>query len=168
MAKNNRQQEKWILTTSVALSVLAALYFFLLFPRETSTVFLQYLTYIIVSLILVLAVTLTVMIFKKQQKRTFRTNTEETGKKEKTVEQLIWRNRYVLQSQKAQLMFEDNSESREQWHQAKVDFARKYISPVIPEDDVPLEVTSELIEKSLRGASIGGIRPPTYNVKDLG
>ena len=161
------QQERWILSTSIALSLLSGLYFFLLFPNETSTVFTLYLNYIIVALITLLALVLIFLLYKKQQNNDSTTQEVKENKKIKTIEQLIWRNRYVLQAQKAKLNHQSASENRSQWNEIKIVFIKKYIFPVVSEEDVSLETVSELIEKSLRGAAISGIRPPTYSVRNI-
>jgi len=161
------QQDKWILATSVALSLLSILYFLALFPKEATTVFLLYLNYLAVVLIVLLALFLTVMLYKKQQKTQSKKLDSSVDNKIKTVEQLIWRNRYVLQSQKGKLDHESVNINIEQWKEIKATFTKKYIFPVISENEVSLEIVSELIDKSLRGAAIGGIRPPTYSVRNI-
>ncbi len=167
MSSKIGQQDKWILATSVALSLLSVLYFLVLFPKEATTVFSLYVNYLAVVLIVVLALFLTVMLYRKLQKSQSKKLDSSVDKKIKTVEQLIWRNRYVLQSQKGKLNHESVNDNIEQWKEIKTAFAKKYVFPVVSESDVSLKVVTELIEKSLRGAAIGGIRPPTYSVRNI-
>ena len=167
MAKNKGAQDKWLISTSLVLSLLCAIYFFFLFPRDATTLFQVYLNYIIASLIVVLAITLTLMLYRKQIKNRSTSKSEETEKFEKVVAQIIWRNRYVLQSKKSQLLYEPSLENRAKWDEIKRIFAQEYVYLTILESKVPLKKVSELIEKSLQGASIGSIRPPTYSVKNI-
>ena len=164
MANQFGKSEVWIMPTSILLSGLTALYFFVLFPKDASDVFIQYLNYITLGLIVILALTLTGLLYGWQKDKRSQIDTKDLEKKYKVIEQIIWRNRYVLQSQKAKLMFDDNLENREQWQKDKAIFAIEKIFPKIPEDEVPFHLVSKLIEKSLSGSSLGGIRPPTYNV----
>ena len=167
MAKKHGEQDKWLISTSLMLTLLCGIYFFFLFPRDTTTIFQIYLNYILASLIVVLAITLTLMIYRKQVKSRSTSKNEEAEKYQKVVAQIIWRNRYVLQSQKSQLLYEPSLENRAKWDEIKRIFAQEYVYVTIPETKVPLRKVSELIEKSLQGASIGSIRPPTYSVKNI-
>ena len=164
MASKIGQSEKWILPTSIALSGLTALYFFGLFPKDASDAFIQYLNYITLGIIVTLALTLTGLLYSKQQDKKSLVKTEDLEKKYKSIEQVIWRSRYVLQSQKAKLMYDDTPENREKWQKEKAIFAIESIFPIIPEEEVPFHMVSKLIEKSLSGSSLGTIRPPTYDV----
>lgn len=167
MAPKIGQQDKWILATSVALSLLSILYVLLLFPKELTTAFVLYLNYLSVALIVLLALFLTAMLYRKQQKTQSKKLDSSVDKTKKIVKQLIWRNRYVLQSQKGKLNHESVNMNIEQWNEIKATFAKKYIFPVVSENEISLKVISELIDKSLTGAAIGGIRPPTYSVRSI-
>ncbi len=107
------------------------------------------------------------MLYKRQQKSRSKELDSLMKKKIKVVEQLIWRNRYVLQSQKGNLNHDAAKDNIEQWKEIKITFTKKYIFPTVSESDISLKIVSELIDKSLRGASFGGIRPPTYNVRNI-
>jgi uncharacterized membrane protein len=167
MAKKIGGQDKWIISTSVVLTLLCASYFLFLFPRDATTLFQIYLNYLIAILIVVLAITLTVMLYRKQGKNHSSSISEEAEKTEKIVAQIIWRNRYVLQSKKSHLLYEPSLDNREKWDEIKKAFAEEYIYLTIPESKVSVRKVSELIEKSLQGASIGSIKPPTYSVKNI-
>ena len=167
MANNNGQQDKWLISTSVALTLLSAGYFFFLFPKETTTIVEVYISYLAASLIVILAISLTIMLYRRLLKNRSSSNSDEVNKLEKVVSQIIWRNRYVLQSKKSQLMFEHTLENREKWNAVKKVFAKEHIHFKIPESKVPFNRVSELIEQSLQGAAIGGIRPPTYSVRNI-
>jgi hypothetical protein len=167
MAKKQGEQEKWLISTSLALTLLCASYFFFLFPREATSLFQIYLSYLIAGLIVFLAITLTLILYRKKVKSRSSSKYDEAEKFEKVVAQIIWRNRYVLQSKKSQLMYEPSLENKSKWDEIKNIFAQEYVYLTIPESKVPLNKVSELIEKSLQGASIGSIRPPTYSVKNI-
>jgi len=167
MARKTEQQERWLLATSIALSSLVLVYFLLLFPKETSTVFQQYLNYIVVVVIVLLAVTLTRLLIKRLNNKNVVIQYIKEERGIKTAEQLIWRNRYVLQAKKSQLQISNAPESKALWHEEKVNFAKKHIYPTVPEADVSLQLVSELIEKSLRGTDIGSVQPPTYSVRNI-
>lgn len=167
MAKRQGAHGKWIVSTSLALALFCAIYFFFLFPKETTTLFHVYLSYLIACLIVALAISLTIMLYRIQAKNNSFSKTEEAEKFEKVVAQIIWRNRYVLQTKKSQLLYEPSIENREKWDEIKETFAQEYVYVTISENKVSVNKISELIEKSLEGTSIGSIRPPTYSVKNI-
>ena len=161
MAKNMGKQDKWLISTSLLLTLLCASYFLFLFPRDATTLLQVYLSYLIAALIVVLAITLTFMLYRKQVNSRSFSKSEEAEKYQKVVAQIIWRNRYVLQSKKSHLLYEPSLDNREKWDEIKKAFAKEYIHLTIPESKVSARKVSELIEKSLQGASIGSSKPPT-------
>ncbi len=165
MANNISNREQWIIPTSIALTILVSLYFFVLFPKDASVVLYQSITYLVIVLITILTVFLISLIYQRTVRNNSFQEVVKSNKNEKKVEQLIWRNRYVLQAQKARIMSDPTEENQQLWMDEKTKFARKYIFPEISETDISLKMVIDLIETSLRGGSIGGIRPPTYNVK---
>lgn len=167
MENKNKQHQGWVVTTSIALVLLSTLYFLLIFPEETKSIISQYMTTILVVLFVVLVLVLTAFLNNKRNPKTPQIQIATEDKKVKAVEHLIWRNRYVLEAKKTQLINEDNPQNREKWADEKIKFARQYIFPVVPETAVPLDVISGLIEKSIRGGSFRGVRPPTYSVTDI-
>ena len=177
MTKTHERLDRWLFPTSTALCLLTILYFFLLFPKDTSVVYIKYLLFINAVLIVILSSTLTIMLHRKLKNKKSANQSEDLAKKEKIIEQIIWRKRYVLQAKKVQLMVDDpldddpldddSIDNKERWNQEKLIFARKYVFPIISQVEIPYEVVSELIEKSLRGGSFGGISPPTYSVGDM-
>ncbi len=166
MSSKEDKQDKWMLATSVSLSLLSILYLSLLFPADASTVLSLYIGYVIVTLVVILALFLTLMLYKRQQKLKSKKLDSSMNKKIKIVEQFIWRNRYVLQSQKGKLNQDTVNDNIEAWEEIKTAFSKKYIFPTVSESDISLKIVSELIDKSLRGAAIGGIRPQTYSVNN--
>lgn len=164
MANNKGQHHGWIITTCLALSVFSTLYFLILFPDETTMLLIKYLFYIV---IIILGGVLAIMWNNKKRQNTSQIDLSNSDKKVKVVEQLIWRNRFVLESKKTQLIDDDKSHDIKEWKDEKYKFAQKYVFPVVSEADVPLDVVSDLIEKSLRGGAIRGIRPPTYSVTSI-
>ncbi len=114
MSFKKGKQDKWILVTSVSFCLLSILYLSLLFPTDATTVLSLYINYLSVILIVILALFLTLMLYKRQQKSKSKELDSSMKKKIKIVEQIIWRNRYVLQSKKGKLNFDavnDNIEA---------------------------------------------------------
>ncbi|PCJ48491.1 MAG: hypothetical protein COA74_08850 [Gammaproteobacteria bacterium] len=167
MARKHGEQDKWLISTSVTLTLLALAYFFFLFPGETSSLVQLYVGYLMGGLIVILAIALTVMLYRRQLKSQSSNKFDEVANVEKLVSQIIWRNRYVLQSKKSQILYEPTLENRELWNKVKKTFAQEYVYLKIPESKVSFNRVSELIEKSLQGGAIGGIHPPTYSVKSI-
>ena len=166
MSKMKDQHQGWVITTIITLSLFSMLYFVVIFPDETKNVISQYLITLIVVIGIVISLVLLIMLNNKANSKPSQTQIATEDKKVKSVEHLIWRNRYVLEATKTRLINEDKPGNRDIWIEEKANFARKYIFPVIPETAVSLEVISDLIEKSIRGGAIRGIRPPTYSVTD--
>ena len=165
MAYNKEQQERWIFATFLALCILSVLYFVFLFPREATTVMMQSLTNLIASLIVMLSFGMLVLLFQKEKNKQqeYKLRQNERQKKDlKIIEQLIWRNRYVLQSIKEKLKEEDSPDNNEKWKEEKEKFARKYVLPQFSEENVPMDIVTGLLDKALRGGIVGGIKPPTY------
>ena len=165
MAYNKEQQERWIFATFLALCILSVLYFVFLFPREATTVMMQSLTNLIASLIVMLSFGMLVLLFQKEKNKQqeYKLRQNERQKKDlKIIEQLIWRNRYVLQSIKEKLKEEDSPDNNEKWKEEKEKFARKYVLPKFSEENVPMDIVTGLLDKALRGGIVGGIKPPTY------
>ncbi|MFT5450949.1 MAG: putative membrane protein [Enterobacterales bacterium] len=167
MAEYKGEQDKWIISTAVVLAILCVIYFLFLFPKDATTIFQVYLSFFIASLIAILTIILTLMLYRKQVKKRLSLKSKEAEKLEKVVSQIIWRNRYVLQSQKSQLLSEPSLDNREKWSDIKKIFAEEYVHLTIPKSKISDRKVSELIEKSLQGASIGSIRPPAYSVKSI-
>ena len=167
MTNKSEQQGKWVTSTSVALTFLTAAYFLFLFPREATSLLEVYINYFFAVLIVSLAVTLTFMLYNKHVKSRSSTTSKQTDNYEKIVAQIIWRNRYVLQSKKSNLLYEPSMENRAKWDEIKKNFADEYVYLTIPEDKFSLNKVSQLIEKSFHGTAIGSIKPPTYSVKNI-
>jgi len=165
MKSKTTKSDQWFLPTSITLVLLVLLYFFVLFPKDVTTVFFQYITYVVFTLIAVLIIILVGLLYLRKAENNSAKKAVDTDKNEQKVEHLIWRNRYVLQASRSRIQSSPTDDAKELWLKEKAIFSKKYIFPVIPEEVVPFHEVSELIEKSLRGAAIGGIRPPTYNVR---
>ncbi len=125
MSSKEGKQNKWILATSVSLSLLSILYLSLLFPNEVATVLSLYINYLSAISIVLLSLLLTLMLYKRQQKSKSKKFEYLKDKKIKIAEQLIWRNRYVLQSQKGNLNHDAVKDNIEQWKEIKITFTKK-------------------------------------------
>ena len=167
MTSTDLQQVKWVLPTLFVLCFLSVLYFLLLFSVDVVLIFEQYISLIILFISTLFCFSLSGLYLQIQQNKQARIKTKQALKQEKNIEYIIWRNRYALQSQKEQLMSVDNTTFNETWLQNKISFANQFIYPIIPAQKVSIDTVSELIEKSLRGAAIGGVRPPLYNVRNI-
>jgi len=167
MAKRNNNNEAWMLITSVAMISVLFVFFLFLFPDEVLSVVSQYIWYILISLVVIIALS----VYKHTKGRLKETKQQKIetklAKQIKLAEQLIWRSRYSLQATKMQIIFEDNSENRALWQKAKYQYAKEKIYHVVSEKDLPINLVSGLIEKSLDGAGLGGTKLPTYKVKDV-
>lgn len=166
MAKNN-QQESWLLLSVFAVVVVFALFFVFLFPDDSVNFLSQYVYVIMPFILIVLVVVVGFVSYKKiAQSRALKIQ-ENRNRQIKMVEQLIWRGRYSLESQKDQILIEDTPETRAKWQSVKQEFIRTKIFPVVPESDVPMNLASTLIENALSGGRYSTGRLPTYRVQDL-
>ena len=148
MAKTN-QNEPWLLTTAIALAAVVGIFYAFLFPKESLRLLTDY-WHIITPTLVVLAVIIVVVIFAKKYKgKRAEKQIKQRNKQIKLAEQLIWRSRYNLESQKAQILADDTAESREKWQQVKRNYIKTKLYPVVSETDVPLTMASALIENTV-------------------
>jgi len=150
MSDKDSQQERWILPTMIVLVVLTILYILLLLPPEITSNFSPYFDYFMMVFVLMMTTSLSLVLYQRQQHHQYHRQSSISTKKQKMIEQIIWRNRYVLQFKKHQSM---------QWSKEKQLFANTAIFTIIPESEYPFQKVSELIEQSLRGGAPGGIKP---------
>ena len=159
----------------LVLLVLTAIYFLLLFPDQVflyadkliTNVLEKNLLFIIAIVTVTLLIHQVIRFYSRKKKRISVQHTEQNINQVKLVDQIIWRNRYVLNAKKMQLLFEISEADIEKWEGEKLSFAQDHIYNLVDEVKVPYEIVSERIEKSLSNASIGGVRPPTYKVKAI-
>jgi len=157
----------WVFPTLFVLMVIFMSYIFYLFPRDSSAAMQAYQPNLTIPLVLVFMTLAINSVFRKFKTHEIKQKQIYQEKKIKTIERLIWRNRYVLQAVKAKINKEEGMTNSPRWQNEKINFAEKKIFSVISKADVSFEQISMLIEKSLKGASIGGIMPPVYGVKDI-
>jgi len=167
MAKQQKKSDSWLGMTILMMVVLAFLIFFALFPSETFAAISDYIYFVVVAIILLVAALLSRRVIADIKIKREAKLEVKRRKKIQLIEQLIWRSRYSLQSAKAQILADDTPEARELWKQEKIRYTKEKIFPVIPETEVPMNLVSSLIEKSLSGSSIGSSKLPTYQVQNL-
>jgi len=161
------KKNKWILSTVLLLAAITISYMVMLFPKDTSSALLQYLSLFAIPLVVMAVFTLAVALFIITKKKVTKKTNINQDNHLKTIAQLIWRYRYVLRSTKTRLTKEDNIANKQKWENKKAEFARIIIFPVIPETKISTEQVSQLIEKSLKGVTVNNVNPPIYKVTDI-
>ncbi len=157
----------WLLPTSLVLTVLMALYVFFLFPRDSWSVIIPYIPAFAATIVFIF---IGIMIFNYYSNVKMAEYSKLRGghnKKIKSIEQLIWRNRYVLQSAKEEIMKKNTVYKYQKWNEVKVKFIKSKVFPVIPETEVPLETVSDIVENALSTSSLNSSKPPVYKVKSI-
>ena len=163
--ENNITTDKWILSTAILMSLINLGYVIYLFPTESSDLIESYEKYIQVVLIQFLLILLSFKLYKKQLEKSLLKKLDESIKIEKIIERIIWCNRYVLQTKKEDSSKDNNEENKEKWQKDKKDFANNFIYPLFPESKVSFNQVSQMIENSLSGNSLGGIKPPIDGIE---
>lgn len=160
-------KENWFYVTIAVLILVMGVFYALLFPEEFLALVSRYL-YIILPVASGAVVAWLIILGLKhhQDVKSIRTKKHRENQIRK-VEQLIWRNRFTLDSQRSQIMFEYSQENHDRWQQVKAEFIRSKVYPQVPERDVPLNLASMLVERVLSGQSYRNSRLPTYGVQDL-
>ena len=166
MAQKNKN-EPWLLITFTALVVVAGIFYAFLFPREAFDFLSQYWQIITPILIIVIILYLTISFTSKYKQRREQQNATNRDKHIKIAEQLIWRGRYSLESQKAQILSDNDPESHHKWSEVKRNYIRTKLYPVVSEQQVPVSLASALIENTLSGNRFRTGRLPTYGVTDV-
>ena len=167
VASVKRHQTSWLLPTSLALTLLVVLYIVFLFPRDSWSTIVPYIPAFIATLLFIF---LGISIFNYFSNLKMVEYSKLRGgheKKIKVVEQIIWRNRYVLQSAKDEIMEETSIHKHQKWRDVEADFITNKVFPVIPESEIPFETISEVIDNALATGSINSSRPPVYKVKNI-
>ncbi|MBT8449866.1 MAG: hypothetical protein KJO69_09260 [Gammaproteobacteria bacterium] len=167
MAKQQKKSDSWLGMTILMMAALAFLIFFALFPSETLAAISDYIYMVVIAIVLLAVALLSRRVIADIKVKREAKLEVKRRKKIQLIEQLIWRSRYSLQSTKAQILADDTPEARELWKQEKIRYTKEKIFPVIPETEVPMNLVSSLIEKSLSGSSLGSSKLPTYQVKNL-
>ncbi len=167
IASVNNHQTPWLLPTSVALTLLIALYVFFIFPKDNWSIIIPYISAFAVTLVAIFLGIVIFKYYKKVKTAEYSKQRNDHNKKIKSIEQLIWRNRFVLQSAKDEIMEKDTINKDQQWNDIKVAFIRSKVFPVIPETEVPLETVSNIVKKALGASSLNSSKPPVYKVKSI-
>ena len=166
MARKNKN-EPWLLITFTALLVVVGIFYAFLFPDEAFNFVRQYWQLITPVLIIIIILFMTFSFTSKfKQKREEKKETSR-NKQIKIAEQLIWRSRYSLESQKAQILSDNDPESHDKWTELKHNYIRTKLYPVVSEQQVSLSLASALIENTLSGNRFRTGRLPTYGVTDV-
>ncbi len=166
MAKKTNN-EPWLLLTFTALIAVAGVFYAFLFPDEAAAFIEEYWLIATPVIVLILAVILGLSVRKRFKQRREEKLVVARDKQIKLAEQLIWRSRYSLESQKAQIVNDNDPESRELWSQAKQKYIRAKLYPVVSEQIVPVTLASALIENTLSGNRFRTGRLPSYDVTDV-
>ncbi len=156
----------WLLPTSLVLTVLMALYVVILFPSDSWLIIIPYIS-AFAAMIVFIFIGITIFNYYNNVKMAEYTKLRGGyDKKIKSIEEVVWRNRYVLQSAKDKIMNNNTIYKHQQWNDIKVEFIRSKVFPVIPEAEVPLQTVSNILEKAI-GASSLNSKPPVYKVKRI-
>ena len=164
---NKKQNESWLLITFCSLVILFAVFFAFLFPVEALNLVNQH-WYIIVPFTAILAtIVIAYNLFQRLKSRSEINKITTRDRQIKLAEQLIWRGRYSLESQKAQILADNDPSTSEHWQKLKHDYIRSKLYPVVSEKDVPLNLASALIENAISDDRFRNGRLPTYIVRDV-
>ena len=166
MAKT-KQSEPWLLITFCSLVILFAVFFAFLFPDEALNIVSQYWHIIVPVAAITVTAVITYNLFQRFKHRTEKNKHTTRNRQIKLAEQLIWRGRYSLESQKAQILVDNDPSTRDQWQKLKHDYIRSKLYPVVSEKEVPLNLASALIESAISGDRFRNGRLPTYSVSDI-
>lgn len=162
----NKEGEGWILSTSVILMVMLVCYGCFLFATDLTSLLSLYNEHLIVFLIILAVMLIFIKFYLLFRLMRIRHRSLKSSQLEKQIAQIIWRQRYVLQSDKMKIMRHNTPANRKLWHQQKRHFIMDEIIPKLPEQEFSMEFISELIEKFIKGTSLDAIRPPTYEVSN--
>lgn len=166
MAKK-KQSEPWLLITFVSLVILFAVFFAFLFPDEALNLVSLYWHIIVPVVGSLIVIYISYNLFQRFKDRSEKNKHTTRNRQIKLAEQLIWRGRYSLESQKAQILVDSDPSTREQWQKLKHDYIRTKLYPVVSEKEVPLNLASALIESAISGDRFRNGRLPTYSVSDV-
>jgi uncharacterized membrane protein len=166
MAQNSKQ-EPWLLLTIAALAAVMALFYVFLFPDESLRFIGTYWHWLLPVLVTIVVALVAIIAYRRIKEQREQKTQLHRDRQIKLVEQLIWRSRYSLESQKSQILMEDTPENRAQWQTVKLEYIRTKIFPVVSEKDVPVKLASTLIEQALSGSQYRSGRLPTYRVQNL-
>lgn len=169
MADKNNQHEQWIFRTTIILGVLSMVYFIVLIHQDTGVFVVQYLSNnpIILTVISIFVVML--IMYRKLELYSHKCQRNKVAMQSdsiKAIEQIIWRNRYVLQSRKVKSAVDVRLDNPVKWLQVKQTFCEETVFTVVSEQKVSFEDVSDLIDKSLAGLSYSGIPPLTYHIEN--
>lgn len=162
-----KRQTSWLIPTLVALTLLVMLYVVFLFPRDSWSTIVPYIPAFIAALLFIFLGISIFHFFSNLKRVEYIKLRGGHDKKIKMVEQIIWRNRYVLQSAKDEIMNEKSINKHQKWRDVETDFINNKVFPVIPESEITFDTVSEVINNALSPSSINSSRPPVYKVKNI-